>query len=122
MKNFFCALLFSFFPFFPFSEQRKTFNLLCTKNNIIPKSIELIISKKTFKQNNGTDARFILDETMELNKIIILKQNLEKKKILDFLQDNNTCIYSKMKLIENNSYLFYKEKGLKKNFDEFLTS
>jgi hypothetical protein len=103
----------------------------CLDNNSLNKNLNAIIpilqkdnllSKKILIFNKGTDDTYTLDPIIEQNKLKIIEQNFLKKKILDILIDNSTCNISKLELIEKYSFLFVKDNGLKKDFDEFLTS
>jgi hypothetical protein len=115
--------------------QKKTlFFICCTERNflninkhinpLLLVSKESILFKNSFILNKGIDDTYKHDEKIDQNELNRIEQNLKKKRILDFLLDNNTCSCCKLQLIENYSFLFneYKDKGLKKDFDEFLSS
>jgi hypothetical protein len=79
--------------------------------------------------NNGEDQRYNITENDKLivnNKEVTLEELFYKKKILDYLENNDVDINYKLEMIEKNNHLFdnkykYKNdlfKGL--DFDEFI--
>lgn len=117
-------------------QEKVPFFISCSENNFLNKnakikinplhlvSKESILSKNSFILNKGMDDTYKYDEKIHQNELNRIEHNFKKKRILDFLLDNNTCSFCKLQLIENYSFLFQedKDKGLKKDFDEFLSS
>lgn len=120
------SILFPFETTFFVSCSERKLNKYININPLLLVSKENILSKNSLIQNKGTDDTYIFDEKIHQSELNKIKQNLKNKKILDFLLDNSTCTTCKLQLIENYSFLFQedkdKNKGLKKDFDEFLSS
>jgi len=99
------------------------------KKQIITK--ENILHNKSLIKNGGLDERNkkILEENNLNNKNDLLKiaKNFDKKKLLDYLQNKDISIISKLDRIEKYSYFFdendsnTKYTGLKKEMDDFLS-
>jgi hypothetical protein len=130
MKYFLLNFLFYIF----FFNQKKNIILInsleknfLNKNNIpipLPRQLnENIFSKKTIILNKGIYHSNEWDDEdsyqEEINKI---EQNFIKKKILEVLLDNSISDINKLELIEKYSFLFTKEKGFNKDFEDFFTS
>jgi hypothetical protein len=85
------------------------------KNNIL--SRRNLHTKKT----SGNDERYgtDFDETDIHEKIYILRKNLEKKRLLDILQNENISINSKLEELKDNRFTppDIKSGGLFNDFD-----
>ena len=98
---------------------------------------ESILHKQSLVQNEGLDIRKNNSFKEEQEQIILIAKYIEKKKLLEFLLNNDICIHSKIEKIEKCNELLMDDfkinqkqnqnpyppnLGLKKDFDEFLTS
>lgn len=94
---------------------------------------ESILHKQSLIQNEGLDIRKNISFVQEKEQLILIAKYIEKKKLLDFLLNKDISIHSKIEKIEKCNELLIDEShskivapspnlGLKKDFDEFLTS
>lgn len=91
------------------------FNNRCYRNSSISYS-------NAYKKFTGNDERYIKNQTemdLELLQLYNFKKNLEKKQLLDILQNRNINIYDKASLVRDNSITSYniKSGGLVNDFD-----
>lgn len=58
------------------------------------------------KKTSGNDERYDSDknETEILSQLYKLGENIEKKKLLDILKNDKVSIYTKLSLVEDNSF------------------
>ena len=56
-----------------------------------------------FPPNTGNDERYVMNKTNDEEQIYNIYQNLEKKKLLDKLQNKNLSIITKLDLLQDNS-------------------
>ena len=98
---------------------------------------EKILNKNSLIQNEGINIRKKISFVQEEEQLILIAKYIEKKKLLEFLLNNDICLHSKIKKIEKcnellmddlkinqnqNPYPPSLNLGLKKDFDEFLSS
>ena len=93
---------------------------------------ESILHKQSLVQNEGLDIRKNNSFKEEQEQLILIAKYIEKKKLLEFLLNKDNCLHSKIDKIEKcNDLLMDHLKriqgpslnlGLKKDFDEFLSS
>lgn len=94
-------------------------------------SKEIILHKSSPIQNEGLDIRK-KDSFEEKDQLILIVKYIEKKKLLDYLLNKDNSILSKLEKIEKCNHLLMEDSnskmvntpnlGLKKDFDEFLSS
>ena len=53
--------------------------------------------------NSGYDERYVMNKTNDEEQMYNIYQNLEKKKLLDKLQNKNISILTKLDLLQDNS-------------------
>jgi hypothetical protein len=82
--------------------------LFCSKKCFIQKNFHETLKLNTYsyaKKNSGNDERYAFEknETEILSQIYKLRENLEKKHLLDILQNDKVSIYTKLNLVKDNS-------------------
>lgn len=77
-------------------------NHFIAKTNTLPIKQKNIFSKGYCSniKFSGNDERYPENEVEELNKVY---ENIQNKKYLDFLQDNNVSINNKLEMLRDNS-------------------
>ncbi len=65
----------------------------------------MLSSNKKINSNDGFDCRYNMTTDLNLEQLKKIKVNLEKKKILDILQDNSTNINTKLNIIKDNDII-----------------
>lgn len=98
---------------------------------------ESILHKQSLVQNEGLDIRknnSFQNDFVEQEQIILIAKYIEKKKLLEFLLNKDISLHSKIEKIEKCNELLMDDfdskriqgpslnLGLKKDFDEFLSS
>lgn len=93
---------------------------------------ECILHKQSLVQNEGLDIRKNNSFKEEQEQLILIAKYIEKKKLLEFLLNKDTSLHSKIDKIEKCNDLLMDDLkriqgpslvlGLKKDFDEFLSS
>jgi hypothetical protein len=128
--------------FFYFIPTFFLYYLLSVSSKQIPIHLtkEFILHKNSLIHNEGLDIRknnlFEKDYIdKEKDQLILIVKYIEKKKLLDYLINKDNSLLSKLDKIEKCNHLLLDEElnskqitppcpnlGLKKNFDEFLSS
>ena len=95
---------------------------------------ENILHKQSLVQNEGLDIRKNNSFVKEQEQLILIAKYIEKKKLLEFLLNKDISLHSKIEKIEKCNELLMDDfdsktvvapsinLGLKKDFDEFLSS
>ena len=95
---------------------------------------ESILHKQSLVQNEGIDIRKNNSFEEEREQLILIAKYIEKKKLLEFLLNKDISLHSKIEKIEKCNELLMDDfdlkgiqgpslnLGLKKDFDEFLSS
>jgi len=129
----FLTRLFPFILFFLLN----TLNSVKKPNPSLHLFKESILHKQSLIQNEGIDIRknnSFKNDFVEQEQIILIAKYIEKKKLLEFLLNKDISLHSKIEKIEKCNDLLMDDfdtkriqgpslnLGLKKDFDEFLTS
>ena len=116
-----------------------TFNFTnSTKQTLFHLFKESILHKHSLIQNEGLDIRKNIsfdNDFAEEQDLILIAKYIEQKKLLDFLLNKDISLHSKIEKIEKCNELLLNDEynskiikspspnlGLKKDFDEFLSS